>query len=94
MEKGNLLGALAGVIYENVFDGKPCASELFWYVWPGAPRGSGVMLLRAFEDWARAKGCTRVTMALMKHNEANRLDRFYRSRGYEAFETHYVMRLE
>src|SRR5262245_34308150 len=36
-----LRGAIAGVLYENVFDGELCASELFWYVWPGAQKGSG-----------------------------------------------------
>ena len=92
-EKAALLGALAGLMYDNVFDGKPCATELFWYVWPGAPRGSGTMLLRAFEEWAYAKGCTRITMALMMHNEQERLDKFYRDRDYVAFEKHYVKRI-
>jgi hypothetical protein len=36
-----LKGAIAGIINESPFDGERIASELFWYVWPGAPRGTG-----------------------------------------------------
>lgn len=86
----DLRGALAGVTYENVFDGELCASELFWYVWPGAQKGAGTMLLDAFEDWARFRKCTRVTMAAMHHNKFDSLGRYYARRGYKAFETQYV----
>jgi hypothetical protein len=89
-EEFELKGAIAGLVYENVFDGGLCATELFWYVWPGALKGTGAKLLDAFEDWARFRKCTRVTMALMRHNEAERLDKYYIDHGYEAFETHYV----
>jgi GNAT superfamily N-acetyltransferase len=85
-----LRGALAAVTYENVFDGALCASELFWYVWPGAPRGTGTALLEAFEAWARERKCTRVTMAFMLHNMAERLGTYYEKHGYRAFETHWV----
>src|SRR5262245_51367285 len=30
-ENWELTGAIAGLRYENVFDGAPCATELFWY---------------------------------------------------------------
>jgi GNAT superfamily N-acetyltransferase len=89
-QKWDLKGAIAGVLYENVFDGAPCASELFWYVWPGAERGAGTALLSAFEEWARSRGATRVTMAYMVHNMPEALASFYERRGYQAFETHYV----
>jgi hypothetical protein len=85
-----LRGALAGVMYENVFDGERCATELFWYVWPGAARGTGSRLLDAFEEWARFRGATRVTMAYMLHNQPEQLAAFYEKRGYRPFETHYV----
>jgi Acetyltransferase (GNAT) family len=89
-EDFELRGAIAGIIYENVFDGALCASELFWYVWPGAPKGTGTALLEAFEAWARERKCTRVTMAFMLHNMAERLGPYYEKHGYRAFETHYV----
>jgi GNAT superfamily N-acetyltransferase len=89
-ENFELRGAIAGVIYENVFDGGPCASELFWYVWPGAPKGTGHALLEAFEEWAKRRGCTRVTMAYMLHNMPERLASYYERHGYRPFETHYV----
>jgi GNAT superfamily N-acetyltransferase len=89
-ENFELKGAIAGLVYENVFDGGRCATELFWYVWPGAQKGTGTRLIDAFEDWARFRKCTRVTMALMRHNEPERLDAYYTGRGYQAFETHYV----
>lgn len=89
-EDFELKGAIAGVAYENVFDGEMCATELFWYVWPGAQKGMGARLLDAFEEWAKFRKCTRVTMALMRHNEAERLNAYYTGRGYHVFETHYV----
>jgi GNAT superfamily N-acetyltransferase len=88
-----LKGAIAGVVYENVFDGGLCATELFWYVWPGAERGAGTALLEAFEEWARFRKCTRITMAYMHNNMPDRLGPFYEKRGYQAFETHYVKAL-
>jgi GNAT superfamily N-acetyltransferase len=88
-----LKGAIAGIINESPFDGERIASELFWYVWPGAPRGTGTQLLEAFEQWAKSQRCTRVTMAHMVHNEAERLGTFYQKKGYQAFETHYVKEL-
>jgi GNAT superfamily N-acetyltransferase len=89
-EQMELRGAIAGVIHESVFDGTKNASELFWYVWPGAPRGTGTQLLEAFEAWAKSRGCGRVTMAHMVHNEGDRLGAFYSKKGYSPFETHYV----
>jgi len=86
----DLRGAIAGVLYENVFDGEPCATELFWYVWPGAAAGGGTALLEAFEEWARSRKATRVTMAYMLHNMPERLAHFYEKKGYAPFETHYV----
>lgn len=88
-EDFELKGAIAGVVYENVFDGGLCASELFWYVWPGAQKGTGTRLLEAYEEWARFKGCTRVTMAYMLHNPGG-LDTFFEKNGYHPFEKHYV----
>src|SRR5262245_34183724 len=92
-EEFELKGAIAGVLYENVFDGEPCATELFWYVWPGAPKGSGAALLDAFEEWAKFRGATRVTMAYMVHNMPESLGSFYERKGYTAFEKHYVKRI-
>lgn len=92
-ENFELKGAIAGVIYENVFDGLLCASEIFWYVWPGATKGAGTALLSAFEEWAQVQGAKRVTMAHMLHSQPEQLSAFYERRGYKAFETHYVKSL-
>jgi GNAT superfamily N-acetyltransferase len=89
-EDFELTGAIAAALYPNVFDGALCASELFWYVWPGAAKGTGACLLDGFEEWARVRGATRITMAFMLHNMPERLAAFYERRGYRAFETHYV----
>lgn len=89
-EDFELTGAIAAAIYPNVFDGEKCASELFWYVWPGAAKGTGTCLIDAFEKWALSRGATRITMAYMLHNQPERLAHFYERRGYQPFETHYV----
>lgn len=87
-----LKGAIAAIINESPFDGTRMASELFWYVWPGAPKGTGTQLLEAFEEWARHMKCQRVTMAHMVHNEGG-LSSFYERKGYQPFETHYMKAL-
>jgi GNAT superfamily N-acetyltransferase len=92
-EQMELRGAIAGIINESCFDGGKTASELFWYVWPGAPKGTGSLLLEAFEQWAKLRGCVRVSMAHMVHNEGERLGAFYSKKGYSPFETHYLKEL-
>jgi len=91
-ENFELKGAIAGILNESCFDGGKTASELFWYVWPGAQKGTGTRLLEAFEKWAASRGCVRVSMAHMVHNESGLKD-FYIHKGYMPFETHYLKEL-
>jgi GNAT superfamily N-acetyltransferase len=85
-----LCGAIAGLFYPDIFADIPTAAEIFWYVLPGSPKGTGTQLLEAFEEWAKRRGAKRVSMAYMVHNQPERLRAFYEKRGYRAFETFYV----
>jgi hypothetical protein len=84
----NLRGAVAGVYYKDVFSDRPCISEIFWYVLPGSPKGTGTRLLAAFEEWGKTRKAERITMAYMMHNEKG-LEEFYLKRGYTPFEKHF-----
>lgn len=84
----DLRGLIAGLFYKDVFSDRPCISEIVWYVLPGSPKGTGTQLLEAFEDWGRARGAQRITMAYMMHN-AKGLEEYYLRRGFTAFEKHF-----
>jgi GNAT superfamily N-acetyltransferase len=86
----NMRGALAGILYNDVFADVLTAAELFWYVLPGSRPGTGTRLLQAFEEWANHRGAERVSMAYMVHNQPERLRAFYVKHGYQAFENFYV----
>jgi GNAT superfamily N-acetyltransferase len=85
---GEIQGTLGGVAVPDIYSGDPIATEFFWFVRPGA-RGRGLDLLRAFEQWARAKGCVQLRMARLLDVMPERLDRIYRRLGFEAVEVNY-----
>lgn len=52
-------GFIAGCIIRTIINPAPVAVELGWY----AEDRSGLRLLRAFEDWARAQGAALIKMS-------------------------------
>ncbi len=89
---GVVEGFLAGGEQEHPYDGARVAVEFAWWVEP-AHRGSsiGPRLLRAFEDWARQKGLSYVTMVAPA--ESGDVSRYYLKTGYAPLETSYVKRV-
>lgn len=85
-------GALGGVVYPEPYSGVLVATEFFWFVRPGC-RGAGMRLYRAFEAWARARGCAQIRMVHLTDSMPERLAEVYGRLGYEAAEVHYVKEL-
>jgi GNAT superfamily N-acetyltransferase len=87
-EIGEIRGALGGVAYPDPYSGALIATEFFWFVSEGR-RGHGLRLLKAFEAWAREKGCSQIRMVHLMDLMPDKLDRVYRRFGYEPAEVHY-----
>ena len=85
-------GAIGGVVYPEPYSGDPVATEFFWFIKP-EHRGSGLDLYRAFELWARKKGCKQIRMVHLMDLMPGRLAVLYRRLGFEAAEMHYVKEL-
>lgn len=85
-------GAIGGYLYKDINNGDYQAIEGFWYVIEKY-RGRGVILLRAFEDWAREVGAKRVAMIHLLHLHPDKLKDLYERLGYHAVEISYIKEL-
>lgn len=86
-----MIGAVGVLLSPDLFDGRSCATELFWYV-DREHRGGrgGILLIHAFEDWARARGAVEVRLTRLEANDhAGGFDRAYRRWGYAPLEHGY-----
>jgi GNAT superfamily N-acetyltransferase len=89
---GSYIGGLGALIYPDMNDGRLVATEAFWYVRPEC-RGGGLRLLQVFEDWAKARGVSRLMMVHLQNLMPESLSRLYVRRGYRPLETHYMKEL-
>ena len=83
------VGLIAGMVVNNLTNGKAALQEVIWYVYK-EHRRKGRMLLEYFEEAAKAQGCGSVVMALMCNSGAEKLGRFYERMGYKPFEVQYM----
>lgn len=91
-EDGEVTGAIAGVIYPDLYSGVLVATEFFW-VMRAEHRGSGVQLYKAFESWAREQGCHQIRMVHLSDSMPDKVARFYRQHGYQPSEVHFTKEL-
>lgn len=92
-DSGRMIGGLGCLKAPDLHYPRTFAVETFWYVAP-EHRGQGVRLLDAFEDWASRHGCAYTAMIHLSDSMPDRLEAFYKSRGYALVEKHYVRNLE
>lgn len=90
--EGEVAGALGGVVFPDLYSGELVATEFFWFVREGK-RGSGLLLYRAFEEWAREKGCAEVRMVHLLDSMPEKLNRVYRHLEFTPTEVHYAKEL-
>lgn len=89
---GALVGCIGGVATPEPYSADLAASEFFWSVME-SHRGGGLHLYRAFEAWARAKGCQQIRLCHMLDSMPEKLSHVYRRLGFEPAEVHYVKSL-
>jgi GNAT superfamily N-acetyltransferase len=80
-------GFLVGLCSSTLLSSKVLATELAWYV-NKKHRGSGLVLLEVFEQWAEHMGASAVVMADLQ--DVASLARLYEKRGYKKREVSYV----
>jgi GNAT superfamily N-acetyltransferase len=84
-----LSGMIALLLFDHPITGHRTASEVVWWVEPGARGTTGVRLLRAAEEWAQESGATQIQM--VAPNDA--VGDLYTRMGYEPIEVSYYRRL-
>lgn len=81
------IGMIGAYASEHTVTGRLIAEELCWWVDPDYRAGrAGLVLLTAFENWARGLGCSVVKMTAPNQKTGH----FYQRRGYFEVETAYA----
>lgn len=86
-----MAGGLCSPLYFNF--AHKTGQELFWWVSPDERGSSGLRLLDALEDEARARGCLSWAMIALDKVAPERTSRIYERRGYRASERTFIKRL-
>jgi GNAT superfamily N-acetyltransferase len=67
---------------------KRTATEMAWWVEPKyRKQGIGGMLIEAFEDWAKEKGCVAITLTSL---DDTKVEKLYDKLGYKLCEQTYI----
>lgn len=83
-----ILGTISGVAYKEPYSQEMIAQEFWWYVLKES-RGAGVRLYRAFEEWATARGCSRLRMGHLVDSMPEKVAHFYERIGLQREEVVY-----
>ena len=95
LEKEFPTGVIAGMVYDTWFNTSvKTGQDLFWWIEPEYRNfASANSMLRTLEDWARSQGALWFTMAVTETMRPQSLEKWYRRRGYEPSECHFIRRL-
>jgi GNAT superfamily N-acetyltransferase len=92
---GRIVGALIGVMEQQIFTDTWTASVMHFDVLPEARMGGyGVRLLRAFEQWARNRRAVEFCFGVNSDAESDAVGRFARKMGYRQVGENFVKRGE
>lgn len=88
---GKPVGGLGAVMYPDTYSASVIATEFFLYISKAARGGSGLLrLLRAFEQWAREKGCAEIRLGHLQDLQPEALGRLYGKLGFHEIERTYA----
>ena len=89
LKENTVKGVIAGLCHQMFFSRDRVATELCWWVDEDARSKESLDLIEAYEFWAEKVGCTITTMANLTGETGERLDKYYKRRGYTPLETAY-----
>ena len=84
-EDGEILGFLNGRVFTNFLDRTKQARDSYWYVKKEhRKKGVGVLILKAFEAWAKANGCSTMVITPSKFggNNPEKVKEILEIKGY------------
>ncbi len=81
-------GAIGGIFHPDINTGENTSSEFFWYVKKDS-RGSGVRLLKAFEEWSKKQNCKKIRMTQLLEG-SDGVEKVYRRFNYYPVEVTFV----
>ncbi|WP_429925033.1 N-acetyltransferase family protein [Agrobacterium vitis] len=84
---GSVCGLLLASAFDHPFGAGLVAKETVWFIAPEARGRSGLIMLDAYEAWAKSIGCVSIGMAALTTNDVSSL---YVRRGYAPAETHFI----
>ena len=82
-------GMLGVVKFPDINTGELIACEMFWFV-SKEHRGKGLLLVNAFEEWAKQEGCKKVAIAHLEDSMPDSLEKLYVRMGYTLSEKTYI----
>ena len=82
-------GMLGVVKFPDINTGEMIACEMFWFV-SKEHRGKGLLLVKAFEEWAKQEGCKKVAIAHLEDSMPDSLEKLYVRMGYALSEKTYI----
>lgn len=90
----NIVGALIGVVEQQIFSDYFTASIMHYDVLPEARMGGyAVRLLKAFEQWAKNRKVIEINFGINSGTEFETIGRFARRMGYAKVGENYVLGL-
>lgn len=92
IQEGECVGVIAGKEIENFYSDYKTFQEFFFYVRP-EHKAKAHYFIRKVEQLIKDKGFEFLIMACIHSTNADRLFEFYRTIGYNPFETHFIKRI-
>lgn len=85
-----IVGALGALTYPDSNTADKVAIEAYWFVLKEYRSSlGGGRLYRAFENWARERGCAYIRMAYLTASMPEEVARMYEREGFTPIEVHY-----
>ncbi len=89
--QGHIVGALIGLVEQQIFSNAWTASVMHYDVLPEARMGGyGVRLLKAFEQWAKNRNVIEITLGVNSGVETETIGAFVKKMGYTKVGENYV----
>lgn len=90
---GDIIGGVGGVVANFQTSDVLNSIEMMWWVEPEFRGEVGAKLFHEFEAESRRRGAKRMLMAYMANSMPDRLEKFYRAKGFVPFEHHVIKSL-